>query len=123
MLTSSIGLVLSWIGALGIMAIGAAYLAKNEKNAAGFGLPVLPAADARGWWQVKGIRDVATGLMVIVFTFAARDQLALLVLVLALIPLGDMGIVLSNGGDRKTALGIHGATALAMIVAAVLLFV
>ncbi|MGC5254881.1 DUF4267 domain-containing protein [Gordonia sp. DT218] len=123
MLTSSIGLVLGWIGALGIMAIGAAYLAKNEKNAAGFGLPVLPAADARGWWQVKGIRDVATGLMVIVFTFAARDQLALLVLVLALIPLGDMGIVLSNGGDRKTALGIHGATALAMIVAAVLLFV
>ncbi|WAC54751.1 DUF4267 domain-containing protein [Gordonia sp. SL306] len=105
------------------MAIGAAYLAKNEKNAAGFGLPVLPASDARGWWQVKGIRDVATGLLVIVFTFAARDQLALLVLVLALIPLGDMWIVLSNEGDRKAALGIHGATALAMIVAAVLLFV
>ncbi|NDZ96557.1 DUF4267 domain-containing protein [Streptomyces sp. SID6673] len=123
MLTSSIGLVLSWIGGLGIVAIGAAYLAKNEKNAAGFGLPVLPASDARGWWQVKGIRDVTSGLLVIVFTFAARDQLALLVLVLALIPLGDMWIVLSNEGDRKAALGIHGATALAMIVAAVLLFV
>ena len=118
-----IGLVISWIGALGIMAIGAAYLLKNEKNAAGFGLPANPAPDARGWWQVKGIRDVTSGLLVIVFTFAARDQLALLVFLLAVIPLGDMWIVLSNGGDRKAAFAIHGATALALIVAAVLLAV
>ncbi|MFC9840571.1 DUF4267 domain-containing protein [Rhodococcus sp. NPDC127530] len=118
-----IGLVISWIGALGIMGIGAAYLAKNEKNAAGFGLPTNPAADARGWWQVKGIRDVTSGLLVIVFTFAARDQLALLVLLLAVTPLGDMWIVLSNGGDRKAAFAIHGATAVALIVAAVLLAV
>jgi len=34
-----------------------------------------------------------------------------------------MWIVLSNGGDRKAAFAIHGATALALIVAAVLLAV
>ena len=59
----------------------------------------------------------------IVFTFAARDQLALLVLLLAVIPLGEMWIVLSNGGDRKAAFAIHGATAPALIVAVVLLSV
>ncbi|MFI6432771.1 DUF4267 domain-containing protein [Rhodococcus oryzae] len=116
-----IGLVISWIGALGIIAIGVAYMGKNAKNAAGFGLPTSPAPEARGWWQVKGIRDIASGLLVIVFTFAARDQLALLMLLLAVVPLGDMWIVLANGGPRKAAFGIHGATAVAMIAAAGLL--
>ena len=116
-----IGLVIAWIGALAITAIGLAYLTKNATNAAGFGLPASPAPEARGWWQVKGIRDVTTGLLVVVFTFAARDQLALLVLLLAVIPLGDMCIVLSNGGNRKAAFAIHGSTALALIVAAGLL--
>jgi len=116
-----IGLVISWIGALGIIAIGVAYMGKNAKNAAGFGLPTSPPPDARGWWQVKGIRDIASGLLVIVFTFAARDQLALLMLLLAFVPLGDMWIVLTNGGPRKAAFGIHGATAVAMIAAAGLL--
>ncbi|MDG3010344.1 DUF4267 domain-containing protein [Rhodococcus sp. D2-41] len=119
---SWIGLVVSWIGALGIIGVGIAYLAKSASNAAGFGLPVLPAAEARGWWQVKGIRDVATGVLVIVFTFAARDALPLLVLLLAIIPFGDMGIVLSNRGNRATAFAVHGATAAAMIVAAGLLW-
>ena len=121
MLATSIGLILSWAGALMIIAVGCAYLARNEKNAAGFGLPTPPAPDARGWWQVKGIRDVVTGLLVIVFTFVALDYLGVLVLVLALIPLGDMVIVLTNRGSKAAAYGIHGATALALIVAAVLL--
>ncbi|MFC7446774.1 DUF4267 domain-containing protein [Rhodococcus daqingensis] len=116
-----IGLVISWIVALGIIVIGAAYLAKSAKNAAGFGLPTSPAPDARAWWQIKGVRDIASGLLVIVFTFAARDQLALLMLVLAVIPFGDMLVILSNRGDRKAAYGIHGATAVAMIAAAGLL--
>jgi len=120
---SWIGLVISWIGALGIIGIGVAYLAKNEGNAAGFGLPTSPAPEARGWWQVKGIRDVAAGLLVIVFSFAARDQLALLILILAVIPAGDMLIILGNKGNRKAAYGIHGTTALAMILAGILLTV
>ena len=119
MLATSIGLILSWAGALMIIAVGCAYLARNEKNAAGFGLPTPPAPDARGWWQVKGIRDVVTGLLVIVFTFVALDYLGVLVLVLALIPLGDMVIVLTNRGSKAAAYGIHGATALALIAAAV----
>lgn len=123
MITTWIGWIISWIGAIGIIAIGIAYLARNEKNASGFGLSDLPAPEARGWWQIKGIRDIATGVLILVFTFVGREQLALVMLVLALIPLGDMLIVLSNHGDRKTAYAVHGATAFAMVVAACLLFI
>ncbi|MFI9508312.1 DUF4267 domain-containing protein [Nocardia sp. NPDC052566] len=116
-----VGLALTWIGALGIIGIGLAYLMKNEKNAAGFGLPVLPAPEARGWWQVKGIRDIATGVALIVWIFLAPDQLGWLMLVLALIPAGDCTIVLRNGGPAMTAFGVHGLTAAAMVLATVLL--
>ncbi|WP_370179055.1 hypothetical protein [Rhodococcus wratislaviensis] len=40
-----------------------------------------------------------------------------------MIPLGETWIVLSNGGDRKAAFAIYGATAPALIVAVVLLSV
>lgn len=117
----TVGIVLIWILGLAIIAIGIAYLRKSEANAEGFGLPAPPAEDVRGWWQVKGIRDVASGALVIAFALADSDGLGLLALVLAIIPFGDAWIVLSNGGKRSVALGIHGATALALLVAAALL--
>ncbi|OPX11309.1 hypothetical protein [Gordonia sp. i37] len=51
---ASIGVVI----ALGIIVIGAAYLARNATNAAGFGLPTSLSPQDRGWWQVKGIHGV-----------------------------------------------------------------
>ncbi|WP_045821614.1 DUF4267 domain-containing protein [Williamsia herbipolensis] len=118
-----IGLALTWIGALGIIGIGLAYLTKNEKNAAGFGLRTYPSEDARGWWQVKGVRDVTSGIAPIVWIFLAPAQLGWLMLVLAIIPTGDAAIVLSNRGSTTSALAIHGLTSVAMVVAAVLLLV
>jgi hypothetical protein len=43
-----------------------------------------------------------------------------LILVLSLIPLGDALVVLTNGGRKSAAFGIHGVTAAAMIIAALL---
>jgi Domain of unknown function (DUF4267) len=97
------------------------YAAKSEMNAAGFGLPQLPKREARGWWQVKGVRDIVSGVLVIVAIVTARADLWWLILVLSLIPLGDALVVLTNGGRKGTAFGIHGATAAAMIIAALLL--
>jgi len=51
----------------------------------------------------------------------ARADLWWLLLVLSLIPLGDALVVLTNGGRKSAAFGIHGATAAAMIIAALLL--
>jgi hypothetical protein len=115
--------MISWVVAIGIISIGIAYLAKAETNAVivGFGLPRLLEKDARGWWQVKGVRDIVSGLLIIVAIFTARADLWWLMLVLSLIPLGDALVVLTNGGRKSAAFGIHGATAAAMIIAALLL--
>lgn len=116
-----VGLVIAWVVAIGIIGIGIAYLAKSERNAATFGLSRLLERDARGWWQVKGVRDIVSGLLVIVAIFTARADLWCLILVLSLIPLGDAVIILTNRGRKSAAFGIHGATAAAMIIAALLL--
>src|SRR5262245_44538709 len=114
-----VGLVISWAVAIGIIGVGIGYAAKSEMNAAGFGLPQLPEREARGWWQVKGV--IVSGVLVIVAIIAARADLWWLILVLSLIPLGDALVVLTNGGRKSAAFGIHGATAVAMIIAALLL--
>ncbi len=116
-----VGLVLVWIVAIGIIVIGVLYLLRQEANAAGFGLPVFAAPEARAWWQVKGIRDIATGVAPIVLIFVQPAALPWLILAEALIPIGDLAIILGNRGSRARAFGVHGATAVVMIVAAVLL--
>ena len=116
-----VGLVIAWIVAIGIIGIGIAYVAKSETNAATFGLPRLLERDARGWWQVKGVRDIVSGVLISVAIITARTDLWWLILVLSLIPLGDALVVLTNGGRNSAAFGIHGATAAAMIIAALLL--
>jgi hypothetical protein len=116
-----VGLVISWAVAIGIIGIGIGYAVKSERNATGFGLPQLPEREARGWWQVKGVRDIVSGVLVIVAITTARADLWWLILVLSLIPLGDALVVLTNGGRKSAAFGIHGATAVAMIIAALLL--
>ncbi|MFC7485126.1 DUF4267 domain-containing protein [Knoellia sp. CPCC 206453] len=119
----TVGLVISWIVSLGIIGIGMAYWRRSESNAVGFGLPVLPHPEARGWWQVKGIRDIGSGLIVIVMIFAAPAALGWVILVEAIIPLGDAVLVLANGGRRSVAFGVHGATSVAMMLAAAMLLI
>ncbi|WP_029136705.1 DUF4267 domain-containing protein [Nakamurella lactea] len=118
-----IGLAITWVVVVGIIGIGIAYLAKNEANAAGFGLPVLPAPDARGWWQVKGIRDVVSGLVLGIAIFAAPQALWWLLLVAAITPFGDAAIIWTNRGNRKTALAVHAGTAIGVVVASILLLI
>jgi Domain of unknown function (DUF4267) len=77
-----VGLVISWAVAIGIIGIGIGYAAKSEVNATGFGLPQLPEREARGWWQVKGVRDIVSGVLIIVAIITARADLWWLILVL-----------------------------------------
>lgn len=120
-MADTIGLVISWSVCLAIIGIGAAYWIRHEGNAARFGLPVAPAPEARGWWQVKGVRDMVSGLLGITLIFAEPDAVGWALLVMSLIPLGDMTLVLGNGGRKSAAYGIHGATAVLMVMAAALL--
>ncbi|MBE7216839.1 MAG: DUF4267 domain-containing protein [Caulobacteraceae bacterium] len=110
----------AWLAALAIIGIGVGYVAVPAKMMASFGLP-LPADvhGARWWLRPKGVRDIVSGLVVIAVVFAGdRHLLGLVLMVEALIPLGDMATVLLGKGRVPTALGVHGLTALVMLAAA-----
>ena len=120
---NAIPLTLAALIAVGIIVIGCFYLASPERVLGSFGLrPPAPDADTRAWLRLKGIRDVASGLVVLTMMQAAdRRSVGLVLLVFAIIPFGDMSNVLGSGGSKSTALSIHGVTCAVMLVVGLLL--
>jgi hypothetical protein len=109
--------------AVGIIAIGGFYLLAPERILGGFGLkPPAPDADTRAWLRLKGIRDIASGLVLLALMLTADARtVGIALLVFAVIPLGDMSIVLGSGGSKSTALSVHGVTCAVMLVASLFL--
>jgi uncharacterized protein DUF4267 len=106
--------------ALAIIAIGALYVGSPLTPMRSFGLP-LPEADANiAWWlRLKGVRDITSGLIVLAFMmWGAPSGVGLILLVEAIIPVGDMLLILAAKGSTKTAFGVHGFTAVLMVLAA-----
>src|SRR6516165_3463160 len=96
---SDIPLALAALIAVGIMVIGGFYLVSPERMSGSFGLkPPASDADTRAWLRLKGIRDAGAGLVVLTMMLTAdRRSLGIALLVLAIIPLGDMSIILGSG--------------------------
>jgi Domain of unknown function (DUF4267) len=109
--------------AVGIMVIGCFYLVSPERISGTFGLkPPASDADTRAWLRLKGIRDAVAGLVVLTMMLTAdRQSLGIALLVLAIIPLGDMSIILGSGGSKSRAFSIHGITCAVMLVVGPLL--
>ncbi|MGY4721380.1 DUF4267 domain-containing protein [Naumannella huperziae] len=113
-------LALAVLGALFIGAIGLAYLFAPSAIAPGFGFAVVPAAE--GYFQVKGIRDLASGLAIIALLATGhRRALGVLMIVMATIPAGDALNVALHGGDLMTAIFVHALTAALVIATGILL--
>lgn len=69
--------------------------------------PPASDADTRAWLRPKGIRDIAAGLIVLAMMLTAdRHLVGIALLVEAIIPLGDMSIVLGSGGSKSRAFSI-----------------
>src|SRR5215471_15179656 len=96
----TIPLILAALIAAAIIVIGCFYLASPERISGTFGLkPPATDADTRAWLRPKGIRDVAAGLVVLTMMLVAdRRLVGVALLVEAVIPFGDMSIVLGSGG-------------------------
>ena len=109
--------------AVAIIVIGCFYLVSPERISGSFGLkPPASDADTRAWLRLKGIRDVASGLVVLTMMLTAdRRSVGIALIVLAIIPLGDMSIVLGSGGSKSKAFSIHGVTCAVMLVVGLLL--
>lgn len=118
----TIGYWLSGIIALAIVLIGGRFLVSPLVAANGYGLAVRDEAGEFAYLAVKGIRDLTSGLITALLIFQHLPHLlGWFMLIAALIPLGDMLIVLRHGGTKAVAFGIHGATAVLMVVTAALL--
>ena len=105
-----------------IIFIGARFLLAPHAAAAGYGVPVS-AGPGDAFLAVKGVRDLTSGLIgLALLAFAGAPAEAWFMLVVALIPLGDMVIVLRHGGTKATAFGVHFATAVVVLISAALLF-
>jgi hypothetical protein len=109
--------------AVAVTTIGCFYLVSPERMVGSFGLtPPSPDADTRAWLRLKGIRDVGLGLTVMILMLTAdRRSLGITLLALAIIPFGDMSIVLGAGGSKSKAFSIHGLTCAVMLVVGLLL--
>ncbi len=120
---NAIPLSLAVLIAVGVLVIGCFYLVSPERISGSFGLkPPASDADTRAWLRLKGIRDVAPGLVVLTMMLTLdRRSVGIALLAFAIIPLGDMAIVLGSGGSRSKAFSIHGVTCAVMLVVGLLL--
>jgi Domain of unknown function (DUF4267) len=119
----AIPLILAVLISVGIIGIGCFYLLSPERILGGFGLkPPASDADTRAWLRLKGIRDIASGLVVLSMMLAVdRRAAGIVLLVFAIIPFGDMSNILASGGRKSTAFSVHGVTCAAMLVVGLLL--
>jgi Domain of unknown function (DUF4267) len=120
---NAIPLSLAVLVSVGIIVIGCFYLASPQRILGSFGLkPPASDADTRAWLRPKGIRDVASGLAVLTLMLTTDSRtVGIVLLVLSIIPFGDMSNILVSGGRRATAFSVHGVTCAVMLVVGLLL--
>jgi hypothetical protein len=124
MTVTPIAYVLAGLLAAGIIVIGARFLVAPRVAAAGYGVPAdLGQPSAGAYLSVKGVRDIATGVFVIVLMAAGATNLVGWVMAAIIIPLADAAIVLRNGGSKSIAWGVHGLTAAVMLITSALLLI
>lgn len=107
--------LISLLLGLGLLFIGARFLLAPEVGEAGFGLHYQEPNYA--FHYIKGIRDIFSGLLVVVFAWSHyRTPLFLTLLAGSLVPLTDMFIVWSTPDSNLWAMFIHGSTAITLWV-------
>jgi hypothetical protein len=74
------------------------------------------------WLRLNVIRDVGSGLVVLTMMLTEGSRsVGVVLLVLAIIPFGDMSNILGSGGSKSTAFSVHGITCAVMLVVGLLL--
>ncbi|MFR9722429.1 DUF4267 domain-containing protein [Streptomyces sp. MS19] len=118
---TTISLVLVAVVAVGIIGIGIRFLVQPERAGADFGLPAAHGAP-RPWANIKGVRDITSGLVLLVGLLHGDDVLlGWLTLASTFTPWGDAGVVLGAKGPKAAAYGIHAATAAVMAAVSLVL--
>jgi hypothetical protein len=104
-----------------IVFVGMRFLLDPHGAAAGFGI-TGPSGAGEGFYDIKGVRDITSGLVPLVLLIAGqRRALGWALLAATFTPFSDAVIVLTHGGPLATALGVHTLTALLVLGLGVLL--
>jgi hypothetical protein len=107
------------LGCVFILFIGARFLAAPRVAMAGFG---VPDDSLRALTNIKGVRDITSGVVpLVVLAAAGQHAFGWALLAAAITPIGDAVIVIRNGGTLRHALSVHAATAATLVVAGLLL--
>lgn len=112
-------LVVAVLGCLFILFIGARFLLAPRIALAGFG---VPEDRPRALTSIKGVRDITSGIVpLVVLAVAGPHVFGWALVAAAITPIGDAVIVVTNGGTLRQALSVHGATAVVLVVAGLVL--
>jgi hypothetical protein len=112
-------LLIAIAACVAIVAIGIRFLLAPRQATLAFG---VAADDARALTAIKGVRDITSGAVpLVVWAAAGSTTLGWALIAAALTPTADALIVLSSGGKRSVALGIHGLTAAVLVAAGLVL--
>ena len=122
----TVGYVLSGLIAATILFLGARFWLSPATASAAFGIAGSPppSTGLTAWLSVKGTRDIAAGLFVILLMINGSPRLlGEFMLVASLIAFGDMATVLRSGGSKALAFGMHGLTGLVIVATGACLIV
>ena len=122
-MAATIGFYLSGVIAIAIVFIGCRFLLAPSAAAAAYGVPAGVEPHSRAYLFAKGIRDIASVFVAILMAYGSAHVLGWFMLAATLIPVADALIVLHQGGSRTIAFGVHGGTAVAMLIISGLLLV
>ncbi|WP_412074686.1 DUF4267 domain-containing protein [Streptomyces xanthophaeus] len=105
-----------------VLFLGLNFLLNPDGAPAGFGITPWPQGNADGYFVVKGVRDIAVASTVfLLLTLGQRRILGWVVLIDAIIPLGDALAVVTHGGTFTTALSVHVSAAAIVVLTAIML--
>ena len=116
---SLIALVIAVVGCVGIILLGVRFFVTPARATQDFG---VAADNLRALAAIKGVRDITSGVvLLVVWAAGGTDVLGWALVAAALTPAGDAVIVRTNRGRLATALGIHGVTAALLVAAGLVL--
>jgi hypothetical protein len=112
-------LVIALLACAFIFFIGGRFIVAPRPAVAGFG---VPEDRPRAMTNAKGIRDITSGVvMLVVLAVAGQHALGWALLAVAITPIGDAITVATNGGRLSYAILVHGITAALLIAAGLIL--
>jgi Domain of unknown function (DUF4267) len=114
-----VALVFGVLACAAIIVLGVRFFVQPRRATLDFG---IGADNLRGLTEIKGARDITSGVVpLVVWASAGTTTLGWVLLAAAITPTADALIVLSNGGKLSKALGVHGLAAALLIATGLVL--